>query len=257
MEPVNFPLLAEHIRAAHARALEAARKSLQHAKWAGDLLLKAKDAIPFGLFEEWVVQNCGFTPRTARTYMRIARSVYLHPAPPDETSCRAALRALSARPGPRPPRRPRPGPGDVSERMRDFGVTGELGNVLGFLRSFGIRLQKADPPPERPPAGQNESALPKWLGGTNQNESALPFSPPAAPAPARPALTLWQIPVGIGSALPFCPPDEPEEPARVPGMTAYVPQPGDVVGWIGLPNDSLWKERLRAVWADVPRDDSG
>ncbi len=246
MEPVDFPLLAEHIRTAHARAVEAARKSLQHAKWAGDLLLKAKDAIPFGLFEEWVVQNCGVTPRTARNYLRIARSVHLHPAPPDETSCRQALRQLSNPPG----------PAQVSERMRDFGVSGELGDVLGFLRSFGIRLQKADPPPERSPAGQNESALPKWLGGTSRNESALPFSPPAAPAPAWPALTLWQIPVGIGSALPFCPPDEPEEPAKVPGMTAYVPQPGDVVGWIGLPNDSLWEERFARARAARPRDDS-
>ncbi len=257
MEPVNFPLLAEHIRTAHARALEAARTSLQHAKWAGELLLKAKGAIPFGLFEEWVVQNCGFTPRTARTYLRIARSVHLHPAPPDETSCRAALRALSNPSQPRRPRRPRPTPGDVAERMQDFGLSGELANVMGFLRSFGIRLRKADPPPERPPAGQNESALPKWLGGTNQNESALPFSPPAAPAPARPALTLWQIPVGIGSALPICPPVEPEEPARASGMTAYVPQPGDVVGWIGLPNDSLWEERFARARAARPRDDSG
>src|SRR5579871_4928955 len=114
MEPIAFPLLAEPIRAAHLRAVEAARRSLKHAKRAGELLLKAKESIPFGLFEEWVVQNCGFTPRTARTYLRIARSVRREPAPPDETSCRQALRRLSARPGPQPPRRPRPGPGAVA-----------------------------------------------------------------------------------------------------------------------------------------------
>ncbi len=95
MEPVDFLPLTEHIRAAHARAVEAARKSLQHAKRAGELLLKVKESIPFGLFEEWVVQNCGFTPRTARTYLRIARSVRREPSPPDETSCRQALRRLS------------------------------------------------------------------------------------------------------------------------------------------------------------------
>ena len=256
MEPIAFPLLAEPIRAAHLRAVEAARRSLKHAKRAGELLLKAKESIPFGLFEEWVVQNCGFTPRTARTYLRIARSVRREPSPPDETSCRRALRRLSARPGPQPPRRPRPGPGAVSARMQEFDVGGDLVGVLGFLRSFGVRLQDADPLPPPRPAVQNESALPNWLGSTNQNESALPFSPPAAPVPAPEALPFWQIPVRIESALPLCPQGGPAEAAGASALAAYLSEPGDETAWIDLPGDLLWEERLSAARAILPRDDS-
>ncbi len=58
------------------------------------------------------------------------------------------------------------------------------------------------------------------------------------------------------SALPFWPEEEPEEPAGASGVTAYVPQAGDVTGFIGNPNDLLWEGRFRAARAVVPRYDS-
>src|SRR5579871_4497106 len=170
MEPIDFPLLAKHIREAHARALEASCRSLHHALWCGHLLLQAKDAVPHGRFEEWVVHHCGFTPQTARSYMRIARSGPLEP--PNETSCREALRKLNSPPGPPKWRRPGPTPFDVAERMREFGVTGDLRQVLAFLRSFGVRIRDAGQMPNHPEAFRTGSA-------------PAP-SPPALPAPAPP-----------------------------------------------------------------------
>ncbi len=47
----------------------------------------------------------------------------------------------------------------------------------------------------------------------------------------------------------------PEEPAGASGVTAYVPRPGDVTGFIDNPNDLLSEERFRAARAVVPRND--
>ncbi len=264
MEPVDFPLLAKHIREAHARAIEASCRSLRHAQWCGHLLLQAKDAVPHGHFEEWVVQNCGFTPQTARSYMRIARSCPLEP--PNETSCREALRKLSSPPGPPRWRRPGPTPFDVVERMREFGITGDVRQVLRFLRSFGVRIRDANQLPNSP--------------ATAENESALPFSPPAGTAPAalpRPpdpgrsgcalSFSPWAGPVrgalpqlpGLGqneSALPICRADGPVAQGKLTADSASVTRAGDVAGRVtGARRPG--SARRSAAPALVPREDSG
>jgi hypothetical protein len=66
--------LAEQIREEHAATLDGARNTITHALRVGELLCDVKDLCGYGSFKEWVVDNCGFTDRTARTYMRIFRN---------------------------------------------------------------------------------------------------------------------------------------------------------------------------------------
>lgn len=58
----------------HRTIRELASQALDHAKVAGELLLRAKERIPHGGFSQWVSQHCEFSDRTARTYMTIAES---------------------------------------------------------------------------------------------------------------------------------------------------------------------------------------
>jgi len=46
------------------------KKTLDHAITAGSLLETAKKELPHGEWGKWVEENCGFTDRTARQYMR-------------------------------------------------------------------------------------------------------------------------------------------------------------------------------------------
>ncbi len=192
MMPVDLAHTARSIQLAHGRVLEACRKSLEHAKFVGLLLLKAKDAVGHGHWEAWVVMNCRFTPRTASNYMRIARSG-CSLLPPDETSCRAAIRALS-RPAaaPRPPKL-RPTPVDVKGWMIECGVTGKLEDVIRFLRVFGVRVRREERPPEVP-AEQVDHAW-SFYPSSFQIGNALPFHPAAGAA-------------GAGAAGPQVPADE-------------------------------------------------
>src|SRR5262249_37270751 len=103
--------------------------------------------------------HCEFTPRTARTYMRIARLFAWIPPPPPETSCRAALLALSQQPGRKRPRA-RPTPDEVADRMREFGVPGDVANVILLLRAFGVKVRSGSALPLALETGPNGSALP-------------------------------------------------------------------------------------------------
>lgn len=58
----------------HQTIRELATQALDHAKVAGELLLRAKERIPHGQFSQWIAGNCEFSERTARTYMAIAGS---------------------------------------------------------------------------------------------------------------------------------------------------------------------------------------
>jgi hypothetical protein len=199
--------------------------------------------------------------------MRIARSCQHEPPVPDETSCRAALRKLSTRADPRKFRQPRPTPFDVTERMHEFGVSGDLGQVLAFLRSFGVRIRDANQLPNRPEAFQTERslafsppALPAPLAlpeprQPGQNESAPPISPPAAPA--RPALPYSPAVGHIAGALPPHPDDEPVGAAVPSAVEAYVPQPDNVTGWVGGASTGPLASPVAGVPASVAKDESG
>jgi hypothetical protein len=82
--PATHPDLADlekRIRACHRkyeslarRSEERARRSIQAAKQAGDLLIQAKSRLKRGDWESWVEEQCGFSARTARDYMSVAKN---------------------------------------------------------------------------------------------------------------------------------------------------------------------------------------
>ncbi|MDE2095707.1 MAG: DUF3102 domain-containing protein [Patescibacteria group bacterium] len=65
--------LARMINAEHTAVAKAVRRSLEHAHQAGLFLREAKKRCRQGEWEQWVKENCQFTPRTARRYLKIAR----------------------------------------------------------------------------------------------------------------------------------------------------------------------------------------
>ena len=67
--------LASEIRLKHDQATEAAGTAIRLATEAGDLLIKAKEQLPHGNWGAWVQENCRFSERTARGYMRLAREL--------------------------------------------------------------------------------------------------------------------------------------------------------------------------------------
>jgi hypothetical protein len=67
--------LAQRARAEHEAVGAALRDTVRHAMAAGEILLKAKAAMPHGLFGDWLETKAGVPRRTAQVYMRLAREL--------------------------------------------------------------------------------------------------------------------------------------------------------------------------------------
>ncbi len=65
--------LAVKINDEHRQAEAAVRTAVEHVVRAGDLLIEAKGRCEHGKWGYWVADNCKFSDRTARMYMRVAR----------------------------------------------------------------------------------------------------------------------------------------------------------------------------------------
>ena len=75
MTASNLPALndlANRINEEHEAFQDAMRAGLQHALRAGEFLIEAKSGLPHGDWQPWVLENCVFSDRTARAYMRLA-----------------------------------------------------------------------------------------------------------------------------------------------------------------------------------------
>jgi hypothetical protein len=66
--------LALAIKSDHAAVTQHLGRALDHARRAGDSLIRAKAALAHGRFILWVKACCHFSERTARSYMLIARN---------------------------------------------------------------------------------------------------------------------------------------------------------------------------------------
>ena len=68
--------LATDIKREHQLHLQKSRESAAHAILAGELLIQAKNALDtHGAWGPWLRQNVGFSERTARVYMQLAKRV--------------------------------------------------------------------------------------------------------------------------------------------------------------------------------------
>ena len=68
----RLKLLAEKVNREHRQAQRAAGQAVKHAVEAGELLLKAKEAVGHGGFTKWIEENFEGTQRHATRYMRLA-----------------------------------------------------------------------------------------------------------------------------------------------------------------------------------------
>lgn len=95
--------LAGAIRLAHASFGEAAEEAAARAIEAGTLLIEAKELVSHGQWASWLNANVGFSERTARRYMQLARSGLKRPRVA-ELGIRGAAEAIAkARALRRPP----------------------------------------------------------------------------------------------------------------------------------------------------------
>jgi hypothetical protein len=106
-DPIILDDLVTQINKAHGQVEQAFSSAMDHALVVGDLLLKAKSQLKHGEFKPWITNNCEFSDRMARAYMRVAEQF---PKLPDEERQRVAdmsLRGvlkLFASPGSKPRR---------------------------------------------------------------------------------------------------------------------------------------------------------
>lgn len=71
---IELTQLAAEINAEHLQCLQAIRASLDHALKVGQLLNAAKELVDHGGWLPWIEDNCEFSERTARAYMRVSRN---------------------------------------------------------------------------------------------------------------------------------------------------------------------------------------
>jgi hypothetical protein len=71
--PTGLTDLATKIKAAHSEVVGAMRNTVRKAIAAGDLLIAAKDRMPYGDWEAWLEGQCALPKRTAQLYMRLAK----------------------------------------------------------------------------------------------------------------------------------------------------------------------------------------
>jgi predicted transcriptional regulator len=69
--------LAAQIDLAHRGFTESATAAVEHAIRAGELLLEARDVVPYGEWTVWLAHNVEVTAQHAQTYMRVARNAEL------------------------------------------------------------------------------------------------------------------------------------------------------------------------------------
>jgi hypothetical protein len=90
--------LAARIRVEHDGARAAAKRGVEHAIAAGQLLIEAKAKLQHGQWTNWLQEHCGLPDRTARAYMRVAKHqkrLAAENGSVADLSLRAALEALT------------------------------------------------------------------------------------------------------------------------------------------------------------------
>ena len=70
-----LPEAAAAINRHHTDATAHAQSAIDHARAAGDLLLRVKEELPHGEFIPWVEANCRVSARQAQRYMRASRGL--------------------------------------------------------------------------------------------------------------------------------------------------------------------------------------
>jgi hypothetical protein len=152
-DATNLDQLASSIKAEHEAVGLAVRKSLDHARKAGELLSKAKDAIKDTVYQwgRWVEQKCGVIERTANNYLRIHEKwgeieAKLKDDGGDlaHLTVRAALNMLKTKSRtPKEQREPLTLTG-LKERMAQHNIEGDPAELVKLLKELGVKVPLAD-----------------------------------------------------------------------------------------------------------------
>jgi hypothetical protein len=150
---IGLKELATTIKAEH-EAVATYRKSLDHARKAGELLSKAKKEVEKTAFQwaKWVEKECGILDRTASNYLRIYDKWAVVEAKVNEQggdiarlTVRAALSLLNTK------TRPKPGQpkqtvtlATLKERMTQHHIDGDPAELLELLKEIGFKVKVAD-----------------------------------------------------------------------------------------------------------------
>lgn len=154
--------LASRINEEHRRCEDAVGAALGHAINAGELLTRARAAVPHGSWGAWLEENFEGSARTAQAYMRVYRRRDEIRNGAADSSLRGALKALSAPKGEEPADEgaafafgagPGQSPADIDEglrvvraliEVRDSGIYADAGYATfgEYLRGrWGIPLR--------------------------------------------------------------------------------------------------------------------
>lgn len=147
--------MASEIKTEHDAVLHAVRKSLAHARNAGELLAKAKQQVKETEFQwgKWVEKKCGIIERTANNYLRIyerwdeieAKSK-TQPGDLARLTVRAALAMLKSTH--RPPKAQRKLTlAVIRERMAQHHIEGDPAELVALLKEMGLRVAVAEEEP--------------------------------------------------------------------------------------------------------------
>ena len=138
----TLPDLAARIDAAVVEAEEHARSAVDAAVRAGRLLSEAKEQLPHGQWEQWIISNCAVAPRTAQAYMRLAAR--LAELPKEEAQrvadlpLRAAITAIATAPV-APPSYPSASPYSGYRNRPALALTAARGSLVALTRDIGFK----------------------------------------------------------------------------------------------------------------------
>jgi integrase len=149
---MSLDQLATRIKAEHRHAVQTVRKSLEHARTAGELLAQAREQIKDSPYRwgKWVEQECGIQERTASNYLRLFRrwsEVEQQAGDVSALTVRAALALLKKRSRPPKPSRPGLTPADLGRLMDKFGISGKPDRLLALLKELGVAVSGAKAAP--------------------------------------------------------------------------------------------------------------
>jgi hypothetical protein len=145
---VSLDEMATEIKTEHDGVLHAVRKSLVHARTAGELLSKAKQQVKETEFQwgKWVEKKCGINERTANNYLRIYErwekietKIKAQQADLARLTVRAALAMLKTTT--RPPKAQQKFTlAVIKERMARHHIEGDPAELVALLKEIGLRV---------------------------------------------------------------------------------------------------------------------
>jgi hypothetical protein len=148
MKTTPLKQLATRIKAEHEQVVQTVRKSLDHAKKAGELLSKAQKELKKNTafkWGRWVEQECGIQERTASNYIRLYRnwSKIEKVADTSSLTVRAALAILKKRSRQKKGKTPRLTLNDLGGLMEKHGIHGQPQELVALLEEIGLKVPVA------------------------------------------------------------------------------------------------------------------